>query len=76
MIEAINADMIRKINHTAQENFDKAQGMLEMLNEVFGTRYGWLAKRVIRFENPDKGYSSPAHDLWAELDAEERKENY
>lgn len=46
-------ERIRKINTVAQENFDKAQGMLEMLNEVCGTNFGWLNKRVVIFENPN-----------------------
>lgn len=27
--------------------------MLEMLNEICGTKFGWLAKRVVIFENPN-----------------------
>ena len=49
----INEKMIININETAKQNFEKAQGMLEMLNILYGTKYGWLAKRVCRFENPD-----------------------
>lgn len=30
-------ERIQKINEVAQENFEKAQGMLEMLNEICGT---------------------------------------
>lgn len=37
----------------AQENFDRAQGMLDMLNEFYGLKLGWLAKRVVVFDNPD-----------------------
>ena len=46
-------ERIKHINEVAQENFDKAQGMLEMLNEICGTKFGWLNKRVVFFENPD-----------------------
>lgn len=46
-------ERIQKINEVAQENFEKAQGMLEMLNEICGTKFGWLAKRVVIFENPN-----------------------
>lgn len=46
-------ERIKRINEVAQENFDKAQGMLEMLNEMCGTQFGWLAKRVVIFENPN-----------------------
>ncbi len=46
-------EQIRKINMVAQENFDRAQGMLDMLNEFYGLKLGWLAKRVVVFDNPD-----------------------
>ena len=73
----ITAGMIKEINHVALENFDKAQGMLDMLNALCGTKYGWLAKRVIRFENPDGSVAeryAHCHDLYAELWWEEKKE--
>ena len=44
-------ELIYEINH--EENFNKAQGMLEMFNSVFGTRYELIARRVVWFENPD-----------------------
>lgn len=62
-------ELIAKINH--EENWDKAQGMLEMLNEVYGTQYGFLNKRVVRFENPEGSTAEKyvcCHDAWAELD--------
>ena len=40
-------EYIYRINH--EPNFDKAQGMLEMLNAVFGTQYGFRARRVVWF---------------------------
>jgi hypothetical protein len=46
-------EQIRRINEVAQENFDRAQGMLDMLNELSGLKLGWLAKRVVVFDNPD-----------------------
>lgn len=46
-------ERINKINETAVENFEKAKGMLEMFNDIYGTQYGFLAKRVVIFENPD-----------------------
>ena len=52
-------ELIYKINH--EENFDKAQGMLEMLNTMCGTKFGFLNKRVVRFENPD----APSHEKYA-----------
>jgi hypothetical protein len=27
--------------------------MLEMLNEICGTQYGWFAKRVVEFRSPN-----------------------
>jgi hypothetical protein len=27
--------------------------MLKMFNDIYGTQYGFLAKRVVIFENPD-----------------------
>lgn len=66
----INEKMIININETAKQNFEKAQGMLEMLNTLYGTKYGWLAKRVVRFENPDGSTAEKyanAHDLQSEL---------
>ena len=46
-------EKLMKINAMACTNWEKAQGMLEMLNEICGTKYGWLNKRVVWFENPD-----------------------
>ena len=63
-------ERIENINKVAQSDFNKAQGMLEMLNELCGTRYGWLAKRVVRFDDPDASTCfkyAHAHDAWAEL---------
>lgn len=63
-------EQIRKINAVAQENFDRAQGMLDMLNELSGLKLGWLAKRVVVFDNPDgsvaEKYAS-CHDAVAVL---------
>ena len=60
--------LVEKIN--SEPNFDKAQGMLEMLNDILGTKYGFLAKCVVRFDNPDGSVAeryAHAHDLRAEL---------
>lgn len=64
-------ELIMKINH--EDNFEKAQGMLEMLNAIYGTRFGFLNKRVVRFDNPDASVAeryAHCHDVWAELDYE------
>lgn len=63
-------ERIHMINETAQENWDKAQGMLEMLNEICGTKYGWLNKRVVIFENPDASTAikyAKVYDAWVNL---------
>lgn len=68
MTNAEMLNLVDKINH--EPNFDKAQGMLEMLNDILGTKYGFLAKRVVWFDNPDGGVAARyahAHDIRAEL---------
>lgn len=52
--------------------------MLDMLNELAGTKYGWLNKRVAKFENPDGSTAeryANAHDLETELWYKEKFEN-
>ena len=61
-------ELIYKINH--EENWEKAQGMLEMLNSIYGTQFGFLNKRVVRFENPNGSLEeryAHCHDAWAEM---------
>ena len=61
-------ELIYKINH--EENWEKAQGMLEMLNLIYGTQFGFLNKRVVRFENPNGSVAeryAHCHDAWAEM---------
>lgn len=61
-------ELIAKINH--EENFEKAKGMLEMLNAVYGTNFGFLNKRVVRFDDPESSVAEKyahCHDAWAEL---------
>lgn len=60
-------EMISKLNEIAEENFEKAQAMLEGINLVLGTEYGWLKKRVVFFDDTSSvaaKYAS-AHDAWA-----------
>ena len=60
--------LIYMINH--ETNFEKAQGMLDMFNVIYCTRYGFLNKRVVRFDNPDGSAAeryAHCHDVWAEL---------
>ena len=60
--------MISELNKIAQEDFDKAQLMLDGINLVLGTKYGWLNRRVVFFDEPDKSacikYRN-AHDAYA-----------
>ena len=61
-------DLIDKINH--EENWDKAQEMLEMLNATYGTKLGFFGRRVVRFETPDGSTAEKyahCHDAWAEM---------
>ena len=61
-------ELIYKINH--EENWEKAQGMLEMLNLIYGTQFGFLNKRVVRFENPNGSVAeryAHCHDALAEM---------
>ncbi len=61
-------EMIRNLNTIAQGDFDKAQVMLDGINTVLGTKYGWLRKRVVWFENPDGNTAEKyahVHDAWA-----------
>ena len=60
--------MISELNKIAQEDFDKAQVMLDGINLVMGTKYDWLNRRVVFFDEPDCAtcikYRN-AHDAYA-----------
>lgn len=61
----LSKEVVSKLNTVAQEDFEKAQAMLDGINMVLRTKYGWLNRRVVFFDNPyavDK-YKS-AHDAW------------
>lgn len=63
-------ERIMKINETAATNLEKAKGMLEMFNDIYGTQYGFLGARVVRFENPNGSVAEKyahAHDAAMEL---------
>lgn len=63
-------ERVKKINHTATENFEKAKGMLEMFNDIYGTDYGWLNKRVVMYETLEtETYTkyAVAHDAYTNL---------
>ena len=59
-------EMIGKLNNTATENFEKAQAMLDGINMVLGTEYGWLNRRVVFFDDTSsvaRKYAT-AHDAY------------
>lgn len=61
-------ELVQMINN--EENFDKAVGMLQMLNAIHGNQYGLLNRRVVRFDNPCGSVAekySGCHDLLCEL---------
>lgn len=49
----LTKSQVRSLNETAQNDFQKAQDMLAGINMVLGTKYDWLAKRVVWFEKPE-----------------------
>lgn len=64
----LTKEMISNLNECAQNDFEKAKAMLEGINMVLGTKYGWLGKRVVWFEEPDASTCikyAHAHDAWA-----------
>lgn len=59
-------EMIGKLNNMAAENFEKAQDMLDGINMVLGTEYGWLNRRVVFFDDTSsvaRKYAT-AHDAY------------
>ena len=59
-------EMIGKLNKMAAENFEKAQAMLDGINMVLGTEYGWLNGRVVFFDDTSsvvRKYAT-AHDAY------------
>ena len=63
----MNKEQFKTLNRIAQVDWEKAQAMLEGINMVLGTKYGWLGKRVVWFENPDGSVAeryAHAHDAW------------
>lgn len=59
-------EMIGKLNNVATENFEKAQAMLDGINMVLGTEYGWLNRRVVFFDDTSsvaRKYAT-AHDAY------------
>ena len=60
-------EMVKRLNEMAQENFEKAEAMLDGINLVLGTEYGWLNKRVVFFDDTSSVASkyATAHDAYA-----------
>lgn len=59
-------EMIKKLNTIAKEDFEKAKAMLEGINLVQGSEYGWLNKRVVFFDDTSsiaRKYAT-AHDAY------------
>lgn len=54
---------LSELNALARTDFSKAVGMLEGINFVLGTNYGWLNKRVVL-----KSSDGKFHDAWAIAD--------
>lgn len=52
-------EIFKKINRTAQENIEKAFGMIEAINLMNGTQYEMLNRRVVYKD--DCGHY---HDAW------------
>ena len=65
-------ELIQMINHAG--DYERAKGMLQMFNAIYGTEYGLLGMRVVRFDNPygsiAEKYAS-CHDVLIELELSE-----
>lgn len=48
----VTYEMVHKLNEVAQVDFEHAKTLLDSLNEICGTEYGWLAKRVVYSDAP------------------------
>lgn len=59
-------EMISKLNEMAATDFERAKAMLDGINMVLGTEYGWLGRRVVFFEDTSsvaRKYAT-AHDAY------------
>lgn len=67
----MDKETIGVLNTIAQENFKQAKAMLEGINLLLNTRYEFLNKRVVFFDDPDTPscikYKN-AHDAWVNAD--------
>ena len=58
------------INRVAFEDIERGEALLAMFNELYGTKFGFLARRVVRFDKPDGSVAeryAHCHDVHAEL---------
>ena len=67
----LTKDQITTLNIMAKTNWERAQGMLDGMNAILGTKYGWLGREVVWFEEPDADTArkyAAAHSAiaWAE----------
>ena len=66
----LNKNQAYILNTIAKVDFEKAKLMLDTVNLLFETSYGWLGGRVTRFDDCSSvsaKYAS-AHDVWAEAE--------
>lgn len=63
MKDKMTKKQLSELNALARADFGKAVGMLEGINFVLGTNYGWLNKRVVL-----KSLDGRYHDAWAIAD--------
>ena len=64
----VNKETFRVLNSLAQLDFKQAEAMLRGINLVLGTKYGWLNRRVVYFDNPDASIwekHKTVYDAWA-----------
>lgn len=63
----LKRSVISKLNDIAQEDLQKAMAMLDGINLVLDTKYGWMCSRVVYFDNPDDSTCMKyrgVHDAW------------
>ena len=66
MTNEMTKEMIGILNTMACFDFERAKAMLDGINMVLGTEYGWMNKRVVFFEDKSsvaRKYVS-AHDAY------------
>lgn len=64
--ELMTRKQVSELNTIAAHDFEKAKAMLEGINMVLGTEYGWLNKRVVFFDDTSsvaRKYAT-AHDAY------------